>query len=73
VPVTLGWLYAFDYRNHFGFRPPHGRHLLPLTHYGNPRPQDPRIELLPPKWWAFLNNLLARNERPHALVTKEVR
>lgn len=73
VPVTLGWLYAFDYRNHFGFRPPHGRHLLRLTHYGNQRLQDPRIELLPPRWWTILNDLLARNKRLHALVTKEAR
>ncbi|MEE9177226.1 MAG: hypothetical protein V3U46_02235 [Acidimicrobiia bacterium] len=51
VIVTLGWLYAFDYRDHFGFKPPHDQHLLKLTKYGDSRVQDPHIELLPPQWW----------------------
>lgn len=71
VPVTLGWRFAFEYRNRFGFRPPHGRHLLRLSQYGNPRLQDPHIQLLPPKWWRILSDLLRRNERLAALVTKE--
>jgi hypothetical protein len=71
VIVTLGWLYAFDYRDHFGFRPPHGRHLLRLAGYGDERVQDPHTNLLPPRWWRILRDLLERNERLAALVTKE--
>ena len=54
--VTLGWPYAFDYRDHFGFKPPHDQHLLKLTQYGDVRVQDPHIELLPPQWWKLQND-----------------
>lgn len=51
VIVTLGWRYAYDYRDHFGFHPPHDQHLLQLVNYGDDRAQDPRTGPLPPQWW----------------------
>jgi len=50
--VTLGWLYAFDYRDRFGFKRPHDQHLLRLARYGDVRVQDPHIDLLPPRRWS---------------------
>lgn len=50
VIVTLGWLYAFDYRDHFGFKPPHEAHLLRLTR-GLDRYEEPWLwEMLTPQW-----------------------
>lgn len=60
--VTLGWLYAFDYRDHFGIKRTHDRHLMRLTRYGDYRVQDPHIELLAPKRWK-LQDLLTEEAR----------
>jgi hypothetical protein len=48
--VALGWLYAFEYRDHFGFKPPHEDHLLRLTG-GLDRYEEPWLwEMLTPQW-----------------------
>lgn len=48
--VALGWLYAFDYRDHFGFKPPHEAHLMRLTG-GLDRYEEPWLwETLTPQW-----------------------
>lgn len=48
--VALGWLYAFEYRDHFGFKPPHEDHLGRLTK-GLDRYEEPWLwEMLTPQW-----------------------
>ena len=48
--VTLGWPYAFEYRDHFGFKPPHEAHLLRITG-GLDRYEEPWLwEMLTPQW-----------------------
>jgi hypothetical protein len=51
LAVTLGWRYAFDYRHHFGFQPPHDDHLFRLVNWNDERVVHPRMDLLPPQWW----------------------
>jgi len=48
--VVLGWPYAFAYRDHFGFKPPHEDHLRRLTG-GLDRYEEPWLwEMLTPQW-----------------------
>lgn len=48
--VALGWLYAFEYRDHFGFKAPHEAHLMRLTK-GLDRYEEPWMwEMLTPQW-----------------------
>ena len=49
--VTIGFLYAVDYKNHFGFRPPHEEHLFRLMGAGAPRGDVPQLrDLITPQW-----------------------
>lgn len=48
--VVLGWLYAFAYRDHFGFEPLYEDHLMRLTG-GLDRYEEPWLwETLTPQW-----------------------
>ena len=50
LAVALGWQYAFAYRDHFGFKPPHEDHLRRLTG-GLDRYEEPWLwEMLTPQW-----------------------
>jgi hypothetical protein len=49
--IALRWPYAFEYKNHFGFKPPHEAHLLRLIGDGDPRIEMPDLkEHLIPQW-----------------------
>lgn len=49
--VTIGFPYAVDYKNHFGFRPPHEEHLFRLMGAGDPRVDVPELrDLITPQW-----------------------
>jgi hypothetical protein len=50
--VTVTFPYAVDYRNHFGFKPPHEEHLLRLMGDGDPRTEVPPEfrEIITPQW-----------------------